>query len=95
MEQSIKEKLLESLIEEMEDKMAGHMKPKGMAVEVAAPDKEKLAEGLDKAKDVIGHTEPDGDEGGMGESDHDGDEMSDEARLEALLEGEKDEDDKI
>lgn len=89
MEKKIKEKLLEGLIEHMEDKMAGGMKPeKGMAVEVAAPDKEKLAEGLDKAKDIVGkHSEPDGDEGLFPTKapDGDGDEMSDEERLKALM----------
>lgn len=94
LEQKIKEKLLESLIEHMDDKMASKMKPHhGMAVEVAAPDKEKLAKGLDKAKEILGnHEEPDGDEGLMPikAPDGDGDEMSDEERLEALLEAEKD-----
>ena len=52
----IKEKLLKELIEAMEDRMAKKLKPEeeAMSVEVAAPDKEKLAEGLDKAKEVVG-----------------------------------------
>ena len=91
LEQKMKERLLESLIEHMSDKMSDHMKPKGMAVEVAAPDKEHLAEGLNKAKDVLGHDESDVDEGEI-TGDHGDDDMSDEERLEALLEGDEDED---
>lgn len=50
--QMIKERLLNELI----DKMSvgdDRMKPKGLGVEVQAPDKEHLAEGLDKAKDLL------------------------------------------
>lgn len=54
LEQMIKEKLLENLIDKMSDKSSDRMKPKGLAVEVAAPSKDKLAEGLEKAKGVLG-----------------------------------------
>lgn len=53
-EQKIKQELLLDLISQMSDQSGERLKPKGMAVEVAAPDKSKLAEGLDKAKDVLG-----------------------------------------
>lgn len=52
--QKIKEHLLEELISKMSDGMGDRMKPKGVGVEVQAPDEEHLAEGLDKAKDLIG-----------------------------------------
>lgn len=83
LEQKLKEGLLEDLIAHMSNGMGDHMKPKSMAVEVAAPDESKLAEGLDKAKDVLG----DSDAG-------DSDEESDESRLMQLLDDEDEEDDK-
>lgn len=86
MSQMIKEKLLEELIEKMSSAGGDRMKPKGLGVEVQAPDKEHLAEGLDKAKDLIqkpGESEP--SEGG---------EEDDEQRLMALLDDDDDEKDK-
>ena len=55
MDSKIKDRLLQELIEKMEDVLAGDAmaRHKGMSVEVAAPDKEHLKEGLDKAKDVV------------------------------------------
>ncbi len=87
LEQKLKEGLLENLIEHMSNKMGDSMKPKGLAVQVAAPDKEHLAEGLDKAKGVLGEMPEES------ESGHDSGEESDEDRLMELL-GEDDEDDK-
>lgn len=85
LEQKIKDKLLESLIEAMEDKMGDRMMPpKAMQVEVAAPNKEKLAEGLDKAKEVVGGSELPGEDGSKEEESGE----SDEDRLRELLEGE-------
>ncbi len=59
-DQDMKDKILEQLIEKMEDLIGGGLKDRsglqdhsGLAVEVQAPDKDKLAEGLDKAKDVV------------------------------------------
>lgn len=90
LEQKLKEGLLENLIEHMSDTMGSRMKPKGVAVEVAAPDKARLAEGLDKAKGVVGsmpdHGEPDGDEAGGEDSDE-------ERLMQLLAEGDDDEDD--
>lgn len=88
LEQMIKEQLLKDLIGKMSDKSGERLQPKGMAVEVAAPDKSKLAEGLDKAKDVLGSSgdlADGGDTGSHGEED-------DEQRLMQLLEDEEDED---
>lgn len=70
-EQKIKEKLLQSLISHMDDQMGEKMRPhKAMEVSVAAPDKEKLVEGLSKAKELM-------DSGELG-SDHPESEGSDE-----------------
>lgn len=87
-EQRMKEKILESLMDYLTDNEAGRMKPKGLGVEVQAPDKEKLQEGLDKAKDLVGKADmPEG----MDAAPHDED--SDEQRLMDLL-GDDDDDDK-
>lgn len=101
-DQEMKDKILQDLIEKMEDVLSEGMKPeqKGMAVEVAAPDKAHLAQGLDKAKDVLQHA-PVPDVAGSKEatpsnmepSIPSGDEdKSDEERLEDLLGDEDDED---
>jgi hypothetical protein len=86
LEQKMKEKLLEGLIEHMEGKMGDDMGskfPKAMEVSVAAPDSEHLAQGLDHAKSLA--------EGGdLGEPQ---DEGSDEDRLMALLGDDDEEDD--
>lgn len=82
MEQMIKEKLLEDLIGKMSDGMGDRMKPKGLGVEIQAPDKAHLAEGLDKAKDLVSHTDA------MPES---GDGDDDEQRLMDLLGDDDDE----
>lgn len=81
MEQMIKEKLLEGLIDKMSGGMADRMKPKDLGVEVQAPDKEHLAEGLDKAKDILGKDVA---------SDDGGDE-DDEQRMLELLDHDDDE----
>lgn len=88
MEQMIKEKLLEELI----DRMSGddRMKPKGLGVEVQAPDKEHLAEGLDKAKDLLNKGAAEEPEL---EAQPDNSEEDDEQRLLALLEDEGAEED--
>ena len=85
LEQRIKEKLLQGLIEQMENKMGGDLDKqfpkKSLEVSVAAPDKEHLAEGLDKAKDIAEN------------ADIGPDEDSDEQRLMELLgKGDDDED---
>lgn len=54
LEQMIKEKLLQDLIDKMSDAGGSRLKPKGLGVSVEAPDKAHLAEGLDKAKDLLG-----------------------------------------
>lgn len=86
MSQMIKEKLLEELIEKMSDAGGDRMKPKGLGVSVEAPDKTHLAEGLDKAKDILGKS---GSSEEMPESDG-GSEEDDEERLLALLDDEDD-----
>lgn len=83
MMQMIKERLLSELI----DKMSSgddRMRPKGLGVEVQAPDKAHLAEGLDKAKDILGKAP--GDEAPEQDSD------DDEARMLALLSKDDDDD---
>lgn len=85
MSQMIKEKLLEELIDRMSDAGGERMKPKGLGVEVQAPDQAHLAEGLDKAKDILdqpGSADLDGLPGGSEEDD--------EQRLLALLEDDED-----
>lgn len=89
MMQMIKERLLNELIDKMsgDDRMAP---PKGVGVEVQAPDKAGLAEGLGKAKDLLdkgavpepeasAQHDPEDDEERMlqllAEDDHDGDEI--------------------
>lgn len=93
-DQKLKDALLQSLIEKMEDVLGEGMRPeqsdevampdKTMSVEVAAPDKARLADGLDKAKEAVAHA-PEMD-------DEDGD-KSDAERLAELLGDEEDEDD--
>jgi len=88
MEQMIKEKLLEELISKMSDAGGDRMKPKGLGVEVQAPDKEHLAEGLDKAKDLLGKSDsPDLEDA---EPSADSSEEDDEQRLLALLDDDDD-----
>lgn len=53
LEQQIKEQLLDELIEHMNSQRGESLRPKGVAVEVAAADKGALSEGLDKAKEVV------------------------------------------
>lgn len=86
-EKQIKEKLLQSLIDMMDNTGSERLAPKkNVAVEVAAPDKDKLLEGIEKAKDLLQAKD-------MPENSSD-DEDSDEDRLRALLAdaGEDDED---
>lgn len=99
LEQKLKEGLLEDLIDHMSSGMGDKLKPKGLAVEVAAPDKDKLAQGLDKAKDVLGTLPSESNEessenelpSDLEGTSHDSD--SDEARLLQLLQDDDDEDD--
>lgn len=87
MEHMIKQRLLEDLIEKMSDKHGERLGPeKGMAVQVAAPDKSKLAEGLDKAKGILSSMPMDHEEEGGDEPE------SDEERLMELMHGEDDDD---
>lgn len=88
MEQKIKQDLLLDLISKMSDQSGERLKPKGLAVEVAAPDKSKLAEGLDKAKGVLGSV-PEPDDVGSSSSSNEDD---DEQRMMELLSKEDDED---
>lgn len=91
-DQKLKDALLQSLIEKMEDVLGDDMNPhKGMAVEVAAPDKEHLADGLDKAKEVLDHAPMPGMDGKSSEEADDG--KSDEERLAELLGDSEDKDD--
>ena len=91
MSQMIKEKLLEDLINKMSDGAGDRMKPKGVGVEVQAPDQAHLAEGLDKAKDLLGKGAM--PEGESSDAPSDGDDADDEQRLLQLLD-EDDEDEK-
>ncbi len=97
MTQMIKEKLLQDLIDKMSDAGGDRMKPKGLGVEVQAPDAAHLADGLDKAKDLLGKGAlPTGGDDEMpmpGDGKDGGDEEDDEHRLLQLLEND-DEDDK-
>lgn len=90
LEQTIKSKLLEGLIEHMQGKMGddlGSKYPqKALEVSVAAPDKEHLAEGLAKAHEMTS------DGKSLGEGDED--EGSDEDRLMALLGDDEDDEEK-
>ncbi len=87
MEQMIKEKLLQGLIEKMSDANGSRMRPKGLAVQVAAPDKEHLESGLEDAKSILGGKSSE-------ESSESPSEEEDEQRLMALLSEDDDEDDK-
>lgn len=101
-ERMIKERLLDDLIQKMTEAGGSRLKPKGLEVEVAAPDKDKLAQGLDKAKSALGSLPEPGEEEGdpsqdPSESSHDLPEAShsdedDEHRLLQLLEDEDEED---
>lgn len=87
MMQMIKERLLNELIDKMSDG-DDRMKPQGVGVEVQAKDPAALAEGLDKAKDLVGS-------GAIPESasaQHDPDD--DEARMLSMLSGDDDDEDK-
>ena len=88
LERKMKEKLLEGLIEHMGDRMgdglASKFPKKHVEVQVAAPDKEHLAEGLGKAKELIS------DSGAL-EGKETPDEEADEDRLRQLLEEDEDE----
>ena len=91
-EQDIKLKLLNSLLDHLDgigaDSISSKLKQK-MSVEVAAPDKESLAEGLEHAKDLTDSPELDS----LGsDPDHDSDDDSDEQRMMELL-GKDDDDD--
>lgn len=94
-EQKIKDKLLQSLIDHMEDKLCERLKPhKAMSVEVAAPDKEHLVEGLSKAKELMKDGEVPIDEPSSDdEPSMDDDNRSDEDRLQDLADASDDEED--
>lgn len=86
LEQRMKEKLLEGLIEHMQGRMGDDLEAKfpkkAVEVSVAAPDKDGLAEGLGHAKELA-------ESGELGHED----EGSDEDRLMALMgHGDKDDD---
>lgn len=87
LEQKMKEKLMEGLIEHMTDQMGMGLESKfpkkAMEVSVAAPDEKALMEGLDKAKEVTGEAS-DGDR-----------EESDEDRLMQLLSEDEEDEDKL
>lgn len=86
MERMIKEKLLNELIGRMSDMGGDRMKPKGLGVEVQAPDKEHLQQGLEKAQDLV--SKAPAAEASEGSDD------DDEKRLMALLGDDEDDDDK-
>jgi hypothetical protein len=86
-DQSLKDRILQSLLDHLDDHGAERFAPKKtMAVEVAAPDKSKLADGLDKAKELLNPKDP----SPMEDED---DDMSDEDKLRALLMGTDDDED--
>lgn len=88
----MKDKILAALIDHIEDILGNDLKKKkGLAVQVAAPDKESLAAGLDKAKDVVQH-DPEALDGDDEDSHESEDDDSDEARLAALLGGDSEDD---
>lgn len=96
MEQMIKEKLLQELIDRMSDAGADRMKPKGLGVEVQAADPEHLKEGLDKAKDLVGKAPMKGDSSlpdEMASDDQPSSEEDDEQRLLQLLAEDDDDED--
>ena len=96
LEQMIKERLLQDLIEKMSDSSGDRMKPQGLGVEVQAKDKGSLADGLDKAKELV--SAPGSDEERMaamaGKPSDDSDDSDDEALMKLLGDGEDDEDEK-
>lgn len=61
--QMIKEQLLQELINKMSDG-DDRMRPKGLGVEVQAKDPAALKDGLDKAQEIVGDSEPDAHETG-------------------------------
>lgn len=94
-EDKMKDTILEALIAKMEDVIgSGRLAPpapaedKGLAVQVQAPDKESLQEGLDKAGDVLNKVP--GDLAAGGDED---DNKTDDERLAELLDGSSPEDD--
>lgn len=92
LEQMIKERLLEDLIDKMSD--AGgesRLKPHGLGVSVEAPDKAALAEGLDKAKGLVAKGGPPEIPEAEGKGEPEGD---DESRLLELL-GDDDDDEEL
>lgn len=76
MHKAAKMSMLESLRNEMSGMMKGDLNGdnKMHSVEVAAPDKEGLAAGLDKAKDMVGDPSTDADELNSGDDMKDGSE---------------------
>lgn len=85
-EDMIKQKLLEDLIDQMGNKSGDRLMPKGLAVQVEAPDKDHLSAGLDHAKDSLSQVPEPGEEGG------DDDDLS---RLMEMAGKEDDEDDDL
>jgi hypothetical protein len=85
-DKDLKDAILQSLIDKMEDIMGSDSRlagpDKGMAVQVQAPDKEGLQEGLAKAGDVLDKAPE-----GLG-APADDDQKSDDERLAELLDGE-------
>lgn len=94
---AMKDRVLAALIDSMEEVLgSSKLSPpagKGLAVEVAAPDKEHLQDGLEKAGDVIDQA-PDASADPLAAKPAASGGESDEDRLLALLEGEEDEDGK-
>lgn len=102
----LKDKILAQLIEKMEDVLSGSMSSKkddeesemempkkAMSVEVQAPDKDKLAMGLDKAKEVLARGAIPGDDekeesGSDDKHDSKDSDESDEDRLMQLMDEE-------
>lgn len=96
---ALKDAILEKLLDALTDNMGEdpRLQPKGMQVEVAAPDKAHLAEGLDKAKEVVQHAPVADALAGKGDSDRADDEddgqKSDAERLAELLGADADDED--
>lgn len=90
LESKMKDKVLEGLIEHMHDKLGDDLSskfsPKGMGVAVEAPSKERLIEGMDRAKAIMGKS--DDDKGPDDEIAH-GDE-NDEDKLMKMIEEDED-----
>ncbi|GAC1460087.1 MAG: hypothetical protein NVSMB70_05430 [Chamaesiphon sp.] len=99
LEQKIKQKLLEGLVEHMQGKMGESLSSKypsekAMEVSVAAPDKEHLAEGLEHAHAMAASGKLGGEVGGESPEEHDEAHESDEDRLMELLGDDEDHEDK-